>query len=72
MHKFKLAVILLFDKSSILGHLVRVLSLLFYFSLSEKSGEIDKLKTELQNTKAELSSLGEQLDAQKKKNNVCT
>ncbi|XP_041353796.1 kinectin-like isoform X2 [Gigantopelta aegis] len=37
--------------------------------LSEKTGEIDKLKTELQNTKAELSSLGEQLDAQKNKNN---
>ena len=44
--------------------------MLFVTSLSEKTSEISKLKSEVEGKKTELSSLQRELDIQKKKNNA--
>ena len=41
-----------------------------YFRLSEKESEIKKLLAEVESKKKEVSSLQEQMETQKKKNNV--
>ena len=44
--------------------------MILFSSLSEKTSEISKLKSEVEGKKTELSSLQRELDIQKNKNNV--